>query len=65
MNEINSKSNFSTSRRSEQIDRKDKLGTLLNKNKEMGGLKKYLNATSSVKKRGSIAPPVLNIKSML
>ena len=31
----------------------------------MGSLKKYLNATSSIKKRGSIAPPILNIKSMI
>lgn len=47
------------------MERHDKLGSLLNKNKDMGSLKKYLNATSSIKKRGSIAPPVLNIKSML
>jgi len=47
------------------VERHDKLGSLLNKNKDMGSLKKYLNATSSIKKRGSIAPPVLNIKSML
>ena len=37
----------------------------MSKNKEIGNLKKYLNATSSIKKKGSIAPPVLNIKSML
>ena len=64
MNDFNSKSNFSSSRKSEYIQ-SDKLGSFLNKNKEMGNLKKYINATTSIKKKGSIAPPVLNIKSLL
>lgn len=61
MNEINSKSNFSTSRISEQETKKDKL----NKSKETTGLKKYLNIQTPIKKRGSLAPPVLSTKTLM
>lgn len=57
MNVINS----SSSRKSEYIDKKD----ILNKSKDNSNLKKYLTAGSSTKKRGSMAPPVLSIKSLL